>query len=298
MAAEAEMAMQVAILATGLVSLAGSIVASRTASPTVTIASRWLRWVFIATFAAGTLRLFEWSYLPYWTLFCVSFLGWFLVETTYNWLAIKALSRSEYPLFPRYAENTRGDEWPSMPLFIRLKDTVRRLGYQKRQALVATLDEQVMVRLSVFDNGERTTRLQLLFLPHAWGNTVVCAAFHSVTRSGIHLVTDNLFLPFGGFYPGNWRVERRPLVRNFERLHQRHLARIDAQAEGLEPFELEPLQQVNADQRAIERVNRDLGFLSGVQSEENPERLTSAGRARLWQELWTLSYFGKPLRYS
>ena len=60
-----------------------------------------------------------------------------------------------------------------------------------------------------------------------------------------------------------------------------------------------PVELWYRDQRAIEKINRDLGFLNdNMESEENPDRLSSAGRARLWQELWTLSYLGKPLRYS
>jgi hypothetical protein len=32
--------------------------------------------------------------------------------------------------------------------------------------------------------------------------------------------------------------------------------------------------------------------------EEELGRLTSAGKARIWQEIWTLAYLGLPLKYN
>lgn len=39
-------------------------------------------------------------------------------------------------------------------------------------------------------------------------------------------VTDNLYLPFGGFYPENWLVERLPWRRSLPRLMARHEQRM------------------------------------------------------------------------
>ena len=104
--------------------------------------------------------------------------------------------------------------------------------------------------------------------------------------------------PFGGFYPENWSVERKPWTRSPDKLLQRHLARIDAKAQALMPFVTNPLEQINADQRIVEQLNRDLGFLHSPAEVAEKGRLTLAGKGRLWQELWTLSYLGWPLDYS
>ena len=59
-----------------------------------------------------------------------------------------------------------------------------------------------------------------------------------------------------------------------------------------------PLEQINEDQRAVEQLNRDMGFLHPVHDQHELGRLTSGGRARIWQEIWTLAYLGLPLKYS
>ncbi len=283
------------VLALALASLLCSWWAGRAASPVVAILSRWVRWLFIAFFAAGLVHWLGWTGYRFPVLLAVALLAWFLVETLYNWLVISALSRSDLPLFPKFEENQRGDEWPSESRFIRLKEWLRAAGFQRRQALVSMLGEQVLMRVSVFENADRTERLHILFLPNARGYTSVCFTVFSATVSGVLIITDNVYLPFGGFYPEHWEVERRPWTRSPEKLLQRHRARIDAKSEQLQPFTESPLEEINANQRLVEQLNRELGFLHPPQAEAEHGRLTPAGKARLWQELWTLAYLGLPI---
>jgi hypothetical protein len=288
---------QSGILFLAVLSLVFSWWAGRAGSPVIAIFGRWIRWFFLAALVAGAFYLFGWAGYRFPVLLVAALMGVFLMETLYNWVAISALSRSELPLFPKFTENEGGEEWPSQPRFIRLKEALRKAGFQKRQALVSVLGDSILMRVSVFENTDQTERLQVLFLPNPRGSTTVCFTLLSLTQADNILVTDNIFLPFGGFYPENWEVERRPWVRSLNKLLQRHRARIDAKAEPLMPFVTSPLEQINADQRLIEQLNQDLGFLHTQIEEIEHGRLTTAGKARIWQEVWTLSYLGIPLNY-
>jgi hypothetical protein len=288
---------QIATLVLAVLSLGLSWWAGRAGSPVVAVFGRWLRWLFFAFLGGGLVYVMGWTGYPLGVLVLVTLLLWFLIETGYNWLAISALSRSELPLFPKFEENDRGDEWPSSPGFIKLKEWLRQKGFQKKQALVSFLGEQVLMRVSVHESEDETIRLHVMMLPNVQGNTAVCLSFYSTTRAGDFIVTDNIFLPFGGFYPENWDVERRPWMRGAGDLLNRHRERIDAKAEPLIPFVTSPLEQINEDQRSVEQLNRDLGFLHPVHEQHELGRLTAGGKARIWQEIWTLAYLGLPLKY-
>ena len=271
---------------------------SRVGSPIIAIFSRWTRWMFVSLLIAGGLYEFADTGYSLKILALVSILMWFIVETTYNWIAISALSRSELPLFPKFEENDTGEEWPSNKACIRMKDWLRDNGFKRKQALISHLGDMILMRVSAYENEDATIRLHVLFLLIARGGSIVCLTCNSVTHSGDSIVTDNIFLPFGGFYPENWDVERLPWTRSPARLLQRHKERIDAKAQSLMPFVLSPLEQTNADQRTVEVLNRDLGFLHKITEQEERGRLTGAGKARVWQEIWTLSYLGLPMKYN
>ena len=103
------------ILGAILVSLLLAQANQRVASPLLSIADRWLRWLVFAFGGAQVCQDFQLLDRPYWVLVTVFFLAWFLGETLLNWLSIHALSVSPLPLFPRYAANQGGDEWPTQP---------------------------------------------------------------------------------------------------------------------------------------------------------------------------------------
>jgi hypothetical protein len=225
------------------------------------------------------------------------FLLWLLAETLYNWLAISALSLSPAPLFPRFSVNQSGEEWPTHPQLLRLRDWLRKQGFKPVQALQAEVGPGIKVRGSFYQNATATVRLQVLFLPQAGGTITVCHALSTQTASGHRYVTDNLSLPFGGyFYPESWLVERSLWRRSLPSLVARHQARLAEAGEAGEPWKDDPLTDINAQQRELERINTELGFLFPPTEREEHGKITQAGRYRVWKEYWLVNYFGRGAR--
>ena len=134
------LAVQATTLALAVLSLALSWWAARQGCPVRAVFGRWARWFFLAMLAAGILYTYNWTGYGFPVLFAVSLLALFLVETAYNWMAISALSKSELPIFPKFEENERSDDWPNNRAFIKLKTWLRETGFQKRQSLVSKLE--------------------------------------------------------------------------------------------------------------------------------------------------------------
>lgn len=275
------------------------LVAGRSAyvSPVFAIMFRWMRWLAFAFSAAAISHDLEWIDRPMWAQVPGFFLLWLLLETFYNWFAIQALSLAPQPLFPRFALNTSGEEWPTHPRLLRLRDWLRAQGFRPVQALQAEVGGGQPLRVSVYQDSSAQIRLQVYFLPQAGGAVAVCHSLATQTASGLRYVTDNLCLPFGGFYPENWLLERRPLGRSLPRLLARHRARLARAGETLAAWADEPLADLHAQQREIERVNTELGFLVPPADREEQGKITLAGRYRVWKECWLLGYLGRSVRY-
>src|SRR3954471_3751613 len=196
------------ILAAILVSLVLMQVNQRMASPLLSIADRWIRWLVFAFGAAQLCRGFGWNCWPFWSLTAAFFLVWFLGETLYNWLAITAHSLSPLPLFPRYTVNSTGEEWPVQPRLLRVREWLRAQGFRQVQALKAEIGGGVFLRVSIYQDPSATIRAQVTFIPQASGAISVCYALTSRGADDGFYLTDNLYIPFGGFFPENWFVER------------------------------------------------------------------------------------------
>src|SRR6185503_4771528 len=162
---------------------------------------RWLRWLVFAFGGAQICADFKLIDRPYWVLVAVFFILWFLGETFLNWLKIHALSVSPLPLFPRYEVNEDGDEWPIQPRLLKLREWLRAQGFKQAQALKAEIGGGIFLRVSIYQDAEAIIRLQVTFIPQASGAITVCYALSSVTPDGARYVTDNLYVPFAGFYP-------------------------------------------------------------------------------------------------
>src|SRR5476651_2459773 len=249
------------ILAAILVSLVLMQVNQRMASPLLAIADRWLRWFVFAFGAAQMCRQFEWIDRPFWALAVMFFLLWFFGETLYNWLAISALSVSPLPLFPRYAINSSGEEWPVQSRLLKIREWLRAQGFRQTQALKAEIGGGIYLRVSIYQDALATVRVQVTFIPQANGAISVCFAVASVTADGSRYLTDNLYIPFAGFYPENWFVERAPWRRSLPRLLARHRARLVSARAHLDPFATEPLADLNNAQHELDQLNTELGFL-------------------------------------
>jgi hypothetical protein len=269
----------------------------RLASPVLAIADRWLRWLIFPVVGAWSCRYLGIIDRPIWVIAIAGFLTWFLVETLYNWLEIAALSVSPFPLFPRYSVNSSGEEWPIQPRFLKIREWLRSQGFRQIQALKAEIAGDIYLRVSVYQDEASLLRVQVTFLPQNNGAIDVCYSLTSTTIDGSRYVTDNLYIPFGGFYPENWFVDRRPCCRSLPRLLELHRARIASMGRGLVPFAVEPMADLNDTQSELDRVNTELGFLNPRGAREDHGKISNEGRYRVWKEIWMLNYLGRSARY-
>ena len=285
------------ILAAILLSLVLMQVNQRMASPLLAIIDRWLRWFVFAFGAAQMCRDFQFIDRPFWALAAMFFIVWFLGETLYNWLAISALSVSPLPLFPRYVVNASGEEWPVQPRLLKIREWLRAQGFRQTQALKAEIGGGIYLRVSIYQDAQATVRVQVTFIPQANGAISVCYAVSSVAADGSRYLTDNLYIPFAGFYPENWFVERAPWRRSLPKLLARHRARLAAAGVVPESFATEPLADLNAGQHELDQLNTELGFLNPLHEREDLGKITHEGRYRVWKEIWMLNYLGRSARY-
>ena len=285
------------ILSAILVSLVLMQFNQRMASPLLAIADRWLRWFVFAFGAAQMCQQFQWINRPFWVLAVTFFLVWFIGETLYNWLAISALSVSPLPLFPRYAINASGEEWPVQPRLLKIREWLRTQGFRQTQALKAEIGGGIYLRVSVYQDALATVRVQVTFIPQPNGAISVCFGVASVTADGRRYLTDNLYIPFAGFFPENWFVERAPWRRSLPRLIARHRARLATAGATAVPFATEPLADLNNAQHELDQLNTELGFLHPHHEREDLGKITHEGRYRVWKEYWMLNYLGRAARY-
>lgn len=285
------------ILGAMLLSLVLMQVNLRMGSPILMIVHRWLRWIVFAVLSAQVCTQLDLIDRPFWVLAVTFFLLWFLIETLYNWLAITAHSLSPLPLFPRYSVNTTGEEWPVQARLLRIREWLRAQGFRQMQALKAEIAPGVFLRVSVYHDAQAMVRLQVTFIPQANGAISVCYAVTSVSADGSRYLTDNLYIPFAGFYPENWYVERAPWRRSLPRLLARHRTRLARAKVKPIAFMTEPLADFNAVQHELDQLNTELGFLHPHAERDDLGKFTHEGRYRVWKEIWMLNYLGRSAKY-
>ncbi len=270
----------------------------RVASPILAIAIRWLRWILSALFAAQANEQFGLVDRPFWVVAALAFILWFLLEAGFNWLKVSAISLSPLPLFPRYVVNTSGDEWPTQKRLLRVRDWLRDHRFTHVQALKAEIGGGIWLRTSVYHNHDHTQRLHVLFVPQDNGAITVCYSVATLTTGTRRYVTDNLYIPFGGFYPESWHVDRNPWRRGLARLVARHARRLAASGETPLGWEISPIDDINQQQQHMEVINTELGYLLPHTDREEFGKITPEGRFRIWKEAWLLDYLGIAGRYS
>jgi len=280
------------------ISIAATVANSQLQSPFLGILNRWLQWFLFALIIATVAREFGLSERPFWVLATVSFLGWFLLETLYNWLISGKVSHSSIPLFPRFRKNNDGDEWPAQKRFVVLRDWLRTCGFKRLDSLKARLDAGLAIRSSIYQDDSGMVRVQILFVPQPDGKFQANYILTTKTQEGERVMTDNVRLPFGGYYPENWFILRKPLCRSLDKLLRIHRRRLLRDGANVEPWaDDEPLDELNKQQSNLEMANRQAGYLLPPEFQEEHGRLSFEGRYRLWKELWLLSYLGRTIRY-
>jgi hypothetical protein len=180
---------------------------------------------------------------------------------------------------------------------LKIREWLRAQGFRQVQALKAEIGGGIYLRVSVYQDAQAMVRVQVTFLPQANGAISVCFAVTSITADGERYLTDNLYIPFAGFYPESWFVERSPWRRSLRGLLGRHRARISAAGVTTVPFSSEPLADLNAAQSELDALNTELGFLHAHAEREELGKITHEGRYRVWKEIWMLNYLGRAARY-
>ncbi len=285
------------IVGFSIISLLLHLLNSRVLLPAVTITNRWVCWILFSLGIGYLADELAWSDRPFWAIAGAAFLVWFLVESMYHWLAIRALSLSPLPLFPRFVANSSGEEWPTQRRLFAIREWLRREKFRLTQSLKAEVAPGVFLRLSVYQDPLNQIRLQVAFIPQPGTAIALCYTISSRTDDEVRYVTDNLHLPFGGFYPENWMVERRPWTRSLPRLVSRHRRRIRAVQSSLVGWTTEPLEDLNRQQSQLEKVNTELGFLHPHQERDEFGKISTEGRYRVWKEIWMLNYLGRTMGY-
>ena len=197
------------------------------------------------------------------------------------------------PLFPSFKINTDGDEWPADPLLIEVREWLRSVEFNRLSALKAKLFEETFLRASIYESADKLTRLQILFIPKRKGGATACYTLSTNGENERRLVTDNLFLPFGGYYPEAWDIVRKPLIGSLKRLLKLHRLRLIESTLKPIPFDDAPLEELNDQQRTLERFNLENGFLNPRQFQAEVGKISYDGRYRLWKEMWLLAYLGR-----
>jgi len=275
------------ITSLAILSILISFIYSRQGSPLLAMINRWLRWILFSLAIAYIFRESEWSTRPFWALASMAF------------LVIQALSRSEMPLFPKFRENSKRDDWPAQPRYIKIRDWLRKEGFKRVASLKAELLESVEIRSTVYESEDRTIRIQVVFVPQRNSSLSACFVVSSMTGENERVITDNIFIPFGGFYPEGWDLCRRPLVRKISHLvalHKKRLSRHGGEPQPWDP-DLNPRDELNEQQRILEKTNLERGFLLPRNMQEEHGKITQAGRYRIWKEIWCMNYLGLPMRY-
>ena len=264
--------------------------------PLIHIANRWCRWLLIALLFSLLLHNADWpAGRPLPTLFLVTFLSWFLLETMINWAKISIFSKSDYPLFPRYLPNHDGDEWPVHQSAIDLKDWLKTGGYTKQQSLKFGTEESTTLRATFYQDPSCIQRIQIHFLPpNATGRTMFFS-ISTLLEDESRITTDNIAMPFAVYVPENWDMLRKPLVLSLSTLQKIHLRRVEQSGKNVIRWELDPVDDLEHQRQKLEKVNLEHGFLHPIDFREEFGRLTAEGRYRMWKEMWLLSYLGKPL---
>ena len=121
------------------------------------------------------------------------------------------LNISEMDLFPKYKNDTNENLWPINKEVLKIKDLLSEEGFKEEKTLKAEIIAHLVIRQAVFLDEARKVRLNVLFIPNAKNEIKLFYSLFSQKTSGEYLLTDNQNMPFGGYYPNHWTVNRYPI---------------------------------------------------------------------------------------
>jgi hypothetical protein len=259
-------------------------------SPVNKVAIRWLRLVWVGLFLAYVFELTFFGGVPYWRLWVMGILTWLLADSVYLWLYILAWDKSDLPLFPSIRE-VDAIAWPANKRFFTIKDWIRGNAYQEVGNVEYYHEDAVLQQVVLYESPCRRIRLQVIILTDGGGVILDQVAFVSETAEGQVLVTDNVFLPYGGVYPEKWSVRRFPAVRRVHTLAVKHLTTLGLRDwETVVPMDAPAKGWVLKLQNALECANVEAGILNAVGDRDEYGKMTGEGRYRIWKEMLLLNY--------
>ena len=256
--------------------------------------SHWFRWLTFAFAFSLMLTFFEWSSRPDWVHFISGLAIWFILETLYYKISIHLLNISEMELFPKYKNDTDNNLWPNDKSILKIKELLRKEGFKSEETLKAQIVVHLIIRQAVFLNEDQTIRLNVLFIPNAKNKIQLFYSLFSLKSDGECLITDNQNMPFGGFYPDHWTVNRFPVCHSLKKLLNKHKEAMRTARGTWSQIEGDILTKTNRLQFELERKNREMGFLNEP-NQEHAHRISSEGCFRIWTEMWMLAYLGRTL---
>ena len=256
--------------------------------------SHWARWLTFACAFSLMLTYFEWSNRADWVHFISGLAAWFILETLYYKISIHMLNISEMDLFPKYKNDTNENLWPINKEVLKIKDLLSEEGFKEEETLKAEIIAHLVIRQAVFLDETRKIRLNVLFIPNAKNEIKLFYSLFSHKTSGEYLLTDNQNMPFGGYYPDHWTVNRYPISHSLKKLLKKHREAMSESEGEWSVVEGDIRTKTNRLQWELEKKNREMGFLNEPNREEK-QQISSEGCFRIWIEMWLLAYFGKTL---
>lgn len=256
--------------------------------------SHWARWLTFACAFSLMLTYFEWSNRADWVHFISGLAAWFILETLYYKISIHMLNISEMDLFPKYKNDTNENLWPINKEVLKIKDLLSQEGFKEEETLKAEIIAHLVIRQAVFLDETHKVRLNVLFIPNAKNEIKLFYSLFSQKTSGEYLLTDNQNMPFGGYYPDHWTVNRYPISHSLKKLLKKHREAMSESEGEWSELEGDIRTKSNRLQWELEKKNREMGFLNEP-NREDKQQISSEGCFRVWIEMWLLAYFGKTL---
>lgn len=262
--------------------------------PIFRLMTHWLRWLTFAFFVSWILKSGFGSTRPDWLHFVTGLAIWFIVETLVYRISIQVLNLSEMNLFPNYSEDHADNLWPIHSRAMRIRKTLLEKGFRSIGTVKAQVHDHLIVRQALYINTDKSIRLSVLFIPDPKNRIHLYFSLYSVSKSGTQYITDNQNMPFGGYYPDHWAVQRYPLCHSLKSLLKEHLSRRKRTDQSWVCLDDESavVHNLNQCQRELELKNRQMGFLLYLKSEDG-KQISPKGCFRIWTEMWLLAYFGR-----
>ncbi|MEM7674214.1 MAG: hypothetical protein AAF212_12800 [Verrucomicrobiota bacterium] len=170
---------------------------------------------------------------------------------------------------------------------------MRTQNFKQASFLRAELGEELYIRNAVYENATKDCRVEIMFLPARANRVHPFFIISSLSKDGRRLITNNVPMPFGGTYPENWNVVRKPLIRSIESLLKAHHKYVRLLEFELATLEETPVDEINERQQILEKTNIQSGFILPREYHEDYGTLSSDARYRLWIEIWMISYLGR-----